>query len=169
MAIETDYSLGVSEESLNLSNMLDGIVERVESVFSSYNVTLPNRRYWNFGQPAIDCEQLVVSFIQMYLGTPGDEASTPQRCHMPRSAVVTISIARQVPVVGANGRPPTADKIQESSRASAIDAWVLMEAVKEFDMWDGTGFGLGVIATVDVLPAEGGFQAVNMQLTLAVP
>jgi hypothetical protein len=167
--VDNNYLTGIPEDAYNLKNMLDGIVERVENVFQTYSVSLPNRRYWTFGEPVIDCEQLVVSFIQMYLGTPGDEATTPQRCHMPRSAVVTISIARQIPVVGANGRPPSPEKIQESSSASAVDAWVLMEAVKEFDMWDGTGFGLGVIATVDVLPAEGGFQAVNMQLTLAVP
>lgn len=164
-----EFVTGTSEDAYNLKNMLDGIIERVENVFQTYNVSLPNRRYWTFGQPVIDCEQLVVSFIQMYLGTPGDEASTPQRCNVPRSAVVTISVARQIPTVGTNGRPPSGDKIQEGAARSAIDAWVLMEAVRDFDMWDGTGYGLGVIATVDVLPPEGGYQAVNMQLTLAVP
>lgn len=162
-------NIGVLEESTNLRDMMDGILERVETIFQSYNVELPQRRYWTIGQPAIDCEQLVVSFIQMYLGAPGDEATTPQRCHVPRSAVVTISIARSVPIVGANGRPPGPDKIQQAASTSAIDAWVLMDAVKLFDMWDGSGYGLGVIATVDITPPEGGFQTVNMNLTLAVP
>lgn len=160
---------GVLEDATNLRDMMDGILERVESVFQSYNVELPQRRYWTIGQPAIDCEQVVVSFIQMYLGAPGDEATTPQRCNMPRSAVVTISIARAVPIVGMNGRPPSPDKIQQSAAVSAIDAWVLMDAVRLFDQWDGTGYGVGVIATVDITPAEGGFQTVNMNLTLAVP
>lgn len=161
--------IGVLEDATNLRDMMDGILERVEAVFQSYNVELPQRRYWTIGQPAIDCEQVVVSFIQMYLGAPGDEATTPQKCHMPRSAVVTISIARAVPVVGQGGRPPSPDKIQQSAAVSAIDAWVLMDAVKLFDMWDGSGYGVGVIATVDITPAEGGFQTVNMNLTLAVP
>jgi hypothetical protein len=160
---------GVLEDATNLRDMMDGILERVESVFQSYNVNLPKRRYWTLGQPAIDCEQVVVSFIQMYLGAPGDEATTPQRCNMPRSAVVTISIARQVPIVGVNGRPPSPENIQRASETSAIDAWVLMDAVRLFDMWDGSGYGLGVIATVDITPPEGGFQTVNMNLTLAVP
>jgi hypothetical protein len=160
---------GVLEDATNLRDMMDGIVERVEAVFQSYNVNLPSRRYWTIGQPAIDCEQVVVSFIQMYLGAPGDEASSPQRCNVPRSAVVTISIARSVPIVGANGRPPSPEKIQEASAVSAIDAWVLMDAVRLFDMWDGSGYGVGVIATVDITPPEGGFQTVNMNLTLAVP
>jgi hypothetical protein len=160
---------GVLEDATNLRDMMDGILERVETVFQSYNVELPQRRYWAIGQPAIDCEQLVVSFLQMYLGAPGDEATSPQRCNVPRSAVVTISIARAVPIVSAGGRPPTPEKIQQSSATSAIDAWVLMDAVKLFDMWDGSGFGLGVIATVEITPPEGGFQSVTMNLTLAVP
>ena len=160
---------GVLEDATNLRDMMDGILERVETVFQSYNVELPARRYWAIGQPAIDCEQLVVSFLQMYLGAPGDEATSPQRCNVPRSAVVTISIARAVPIVSAGGRPPTPEKIQQSSATSAIDAWVLMDAVKLFDMWDGSGYGLGVIATVEITPPEGGFQSVTMNLTLAVP
>jgi hypothetical protein len=121
------------------------------------------------GEVAIDCEQVVVNFLQMYLGTPGDEASTPQRCHVPRTASVVISISRPVATVGQNGRPPSGDKITESSYSSAIDAWVLMECIREFDMWDDSGYGLGVIATIDTSGPEGGFQTVNMQLTLAVP
>ena len=165
---EIDNS-GVLEDATNLRDMMDGILERVESVFQSYNVELPQRRYWTIGQPAIDCEQVVLSFIQMYLGAPGDEATTPQRCNVPRSAVVTISIARAVPIVGVNGRPPSPDKIQQAASVSAIDAWVLMDAVRLFDQWDGSGYGVGVIATVDITPPEGGFQTVNMNLTLAVP
>lgn len=160
---------GVTEDATDLRDLLDGVLERLQNVFQSYNVNLPQRRYWTMGQPAIDCEQVVVSFIQMYLGAPGDEATTPQRCNVPRSAVLSISIAREVPTVGQNGRPPSPEKIQSASEATAIDAWVLMQSVREFDMWDDSGYGAGVIATVDVSPAEGGFQSVNMQLTMAVP
>jgi hypothetical protein len=160
---------GVLEDATNLRDMMDGVLERVETIFQSYNVELPQRRYWSIGQPAIDCEQVVVSFMQMYLGAPGDEATAPQRCHVPRSAVLTISIARAVPIVGQNGRPPSQEKIQQSSAVSTIDAWVLMDAVKLFDMWDNTGYGLGVIATVEITPPEGGFQSVIMNLTMAVP
>jgi hypothetical protein len=44
-----------------------------------------------------------------------------------------------------------------------------MQSVNLFDMWEEGGFGVGVIATVDVPPPEGGFQTINMQLTMAVP
>lgn len=159
----------VDSEALNLKNMMDTVLQRVESVFTSYNVPIPTRSYWTMGQPVIDCEQLVVSFIQMYLGTPGDQAATPQKCEMPRTAVLTISIARPIPVVGQNGRAPSADKIEEGSAISAVDAWVLMESMKELEPWDETSLGMGVIATVDAPQQEGGFSVVNMQISLVVP
>ena len=168
MATATDIS-DVSNDALNLKYMMDGILEKVCTVFQSYNVQLPARRYWTLGSPAIDCDQLVVSFNGMYLGAPGSQVGEPQRCHMPRTATVTITVARNVPVVGQNGRPPSADKIELASAVSAIDAWVLMESLNLFDQWNDGSYGLGVIATVDVAEPEGGFQIVSMDLTLAVP
>lgn len=160
---------GFTEDANRLTAMMDGVLERVETVFQSYNVPLPNRRYWMIGTPALDCDQVVVSFIQMYLGSPGAEVSQPQRCNVPRSATIMIQISRPVPTVGQNGRPPSADKIQQNSALSTTDAWVLMEALREFDMWDDTGYGLGVIATLEITGPEGGFQTVGLQLTMAVP
>lgn len=168
MATAIDFT-GVSEGATNLRDMMQGVLERVETIFQSYNVEMPKRRYWTMGQPVIDCEQLVVSFIQMYLGAPGDQATAPQRCHVPRTAVLSIMISRAIPVVGANGRPPSGSTIEQGSHSSAIDSWVLMESVNLLDQWDETGFGLGVIATLDSMGSEGGFHTVNMQVTLAVP
>ncbi len=160
---------GVSEDAVHLRDLLDGVLERIEATFQSYNVELPQRRYWTMGQPAIDCEQLVVSFIQMYLGSPGDQAVAPQRCHVPRTAVLAISVVRSAPVVGMNGRAPSPAAIQVASEASAIDSWVLMDSVNLLDQWDDSGFGLGVIATLETAGTEGGYQTVTMQLTMAIP
>jgi hypothetical protein len=159
----------VDEGALNIVDFLDGVLERVEAAFQSYNVPLPARRYWTVGQTAIDCEQLVVTLVQVYLGPPGDQASAPQRCNMPRTAVMTVTIAREIPVIGQNGRPPSAEKITDGSKISAIDAYVLMSSINLLDMWESGGYGVGVIATADVTPPEGGFQVVNMQLTMAIP
>lgn len=159
----------VSEDALNVKNLLDNVLETVVSIFESYNVPLPHRRYWNVGQVAIDCEQLSVSLIQIYLGPPGDQASMPQRCNMPRTAVMMITIAREIPVVGMNGRPPSPEKISEGAEISAVDSWVLMQSINELDQWEPGTFGVGTIATVDIPPPEGGFQLVTMQLTMAIP
>jgi hypothetical protein len=161
--------LGVDEDALNLKEMLDGVLARVETTFQSYNVELPARRYWTMGRPAIDCEQVTVSLIQMYLGAPGAQVSLPQRCNVPRSATLNVSISRETPVVGANGRPPSAEKIEMAGTWAAIDAWVLMQSINQLDQWDETGYGVGVIATLDTPEPEGGFQTVTLQITMAVP
>ena len=165
---ELDLS-GVSEDAVNLRDMMAGVLERVQSVFQSYNVELPVRRYWTMATPAVDCEQLVVYFQQLYLGPPGAQVGEPQRCHVPRSATITISIARETPIVQQNGRPPAPERIEQASEVMAIDSWVLMESINQLDQWDDTGYGVGVIATLAVNPPEGGFQTTEMTVTMAVP
>lgn len=168
MTTQIDFT-GVSEDATHLRDMMQGVLERVEAIFQSYNVNLPQRKYWTMGQPAIDCEQLVVSFVQMYLGAPGAQVGDPQRCHVPRSATLNIQIARHTPIVGQNGRPPSAQSIQAASETLAYDAWILMESVNLLDQWDETGYGIGVIATLESSPPEGGFQTTTMTVTMAVP
>jgi hypothetical protein len=160
---------GVSAGALNLKNLMDGVLEKTVEVFEDYNVPLPSRQFWTVGEPAIDCEQLVVSFIQTYLGLPGNQASEPQRCQSPRSVVLTISISREIPVVGVNGKAPTGDKIEEASRIAVVDAWMFMELINKLDQWEPGEFGLGVIATADSSGFDGGFQTTAMQLTMVVP
>lgn len=161
---------GVSADALNLKNMLEGVLERVEDVYQSHDVPLPTRRYWTMGLPAIDCEQLVVHFVEAYLGPPGDQAGRPNRCNVVRTATVNISVAREIPTVITQGtKAPSADKISEASEISAVDAWVLLTSLNLFDMWEEGGYGPGVIATVQSGDPEGGFRVVTMQLTMAIP
>lgn len=159
----------VSDDALNLQKMMQGVLERVQTVFQSYNVQLPSRCYWSMSQPAVDCEQLVISFLQLYLGPPGGQISQPMRCNVPRSATIQISISRATPIVGQNGRPPSPDKIELASSIQAIDSWVLMESINLLDQWDENGYGVGVIATLDAGAPEGGFQTTVMTVTMAVP
>lgn len=159
----------VDPDVYSLSNLLQGVLDRVVSLYASYGVPLPTRQYWTMGTPAADCEQLVVNFIQMYLGSPGDEASEPQRCNVPRSAVMAIQIFRAVPSVGQSGQAPTAAKIQAGAVLPAVDAWTLMSAVNLLDQWEEGGYGPGVIATLTAQEAQGGFQSTTLQITMAVP
>jgi hypothetical protein len=159
----------VSDSAKALEELMYTVLEKAEAVYQSYNMPIPSRRYWTFGQPAVDCEQLVVSFIQMYLGPPGGEIAEPRRCNDPRSAILEISVSREVPVSQPNGAPPTAELILESNRVSAYDAWILMESASQLDTWETSGFGLGVIATVQTTAPEGGFQTIALTLTLAIP
>lgn len=159
----------IDPDAFAIRDLLQGVLDRVIAIYEASNVPIPSRRYWTLAQPATDCEQVVVSFIQMYLGLPGDEATAPQRCNVPRSAVMSIQISRAIPVVGQGGRAPAQDRIQDGSEILAVDAWVLMSAVRLFDQWEEGGFGPGVIATLNVQEPQGGFQTVAMQITMAVP
>lgn len=160
---------GVSDDAKNLANMLQEVLNRVINVYDSYNMPLPARRYYTFGTPVVDCEQVVVSLIQMYVGAPGDEANEPRRCSDPRSVTLNISVSREVPIVQPNGNAPIADDIQAANYVCALDAWILMESINQFDTWSDVGFGLGVIATVDAEQPEGGFNTTRMTITMAVP
>ena len=160
---------GVTDEAKHLASLLQEVLDRVITAYDSYNMPLPSRRYYTFGVPAVDCEQVVVSFLQMYIGTPGDEANQPRRCNDPRSVTLNIAVSRAVPITQPNGNAPLADDIQEANYVCALDAWILMESVQQLDAWEETGFGLGVIATVDASPPEGGFTTTRMTITMAVP
>lgn len=163
-----DYS-DVSEDAKALSHFMQEILDRVVNVYESYSMPIPERAYWTMGDPAVDCEQLVVSFVQLYLGAPGDEAMEPKRCRDPRSATVRIMIARKVPVVGQSGKAPSHEAIQNYSELCSYDAWCLMESAAALDPWDNAEFGLGIISTVEAGEPQGGFQTTTMTLTAAVP
>jgi len=166
----TDLS-GVSDDAKALSSFMEEILQRVVNVYATYNMPLPERRYWVMSDPVMDCEQIVVSFIQMYIGSPGDEATEPRRCNDPRSATIHISVTRKVPTVGKSGNPPSPTDIQNGSLAQAYDAWLLLESYRDFDVWEtaGAGLGLGVIATIETSEPQGGLQTTVMTVTSAVP
>jgi hypothetical protein len=159
----------VDSDAKNLANLMQEVLDRVVAAYASYSMPLPSRQYWTMGMPAVDCEQVVVSFVQMYVGAPGDEATQPRRCSDPRSATLNVSVSRQVPVVGQNGRPPSADNIESYAEIAAYDAWILLESAAQLDAWEQGSFGLGVIATVEVQTPEGGYQTAMLTITMAVP
>ena len=159
----------VDSRALHLKDFLDAVLAKVIDTYEDYNIDLPSRRFWTMGEPAIDCEQLSVSFIQMYLGLPGDQASQPQRVTQPRTAVLSIAVSRQIPVVGNNGKAPTGEKIQEGSEIAAVDCYLVMELMRKLDQWEENEYGMGVIATVEAGNPEGGYETVRMQVSMVVP
>jgi hypothetical protein len=162
-----DYD--IPDEALNLKNLLDSLLAKTVAIYDQLGVPLPLRRYWTMGIPAVDCEQVVVSFIQAYLGLPGDEAQHGQNCDAPRTAVIEIMVSREVPGP-TRSAAPSADSIQRGAIPAAIDSWVLIDSMREFDSW-GTAPGRGpnLIATVNAPTTQGNFQSVVLQLTLMVP
>lgn len=159
----------IDADAFSIRDVMQGILDRVQAIYASHGVPLPSKKYWTMGEPAMDCEQLVVAFIQSYLGLPGDEATRPQKCNMPRSIVVSVTLTRAIPVIGQTGRVPTQDKLQAAAEISAVDAWILMASLNLFDQWDEAGYGPGVIGTVSSMEPQGGLQTMNLQLTMVIP
>lgn len=156
--------------SRSIITLLQGVLDAVVSTYASAGIDLPDRRYWLLSEPVVDCEQVTVSLMQAYVGPPGDEASLPQRCDAVKTAVMQIQVHRCVPTTSARGKSPTAAAIQGASEALAIDAFLLLDSANALEMWDiSNGPGLGVIATVEVLQPQGGYQAVLLNLTTAIP
>lgn len=176
MASSSVSDYGVDEAALSLIGLLQGTLDKVVSIYASYNMPLPGRQYWTLGAPAFDCEQVTVNLVQMYLGEPGNEAALPVPCNAPRSAVLEIAVVRTTAVPNSQGKPPSPEAIIQHAEFLAADSMILMDSIKQFDSWGIdedpilAGLpGLGVIATLEARPAEGGYHAIVLQLTLAVP
>ena len=160
----------LATDARSLVRLLDSVLDTVVSTYARAGVALPERRYWTLQMPAADCEQLVVSLMGMYIGPPGDQAATPQRCHSPRTATLNVQVLRAIPT--SSGRmnvPPSAAAIQSASELLAIDSWLLLEAAADTDRWNDGMPGFGVIATITAGQAQGGFQGPTLVLALAVP
>ena len=154
---EEDYAV-------SLVNLCNSVLESVISVFEQFGVGLPERRYVTVGQTVHDCEQVTVSFQQLYLGPPGDQAQTPQKCTAPRTAFLNVEIVRSLALPGRTGKP-SADAMQTNAETKLVDAYLLLKAGADaVDQW-----GIGVIADVTVGEASGDRQAVILNVTLAVP
>lgn len=153
-----------NEDAFDLKNHLEKVLEVVVSVFQSYNMPLPKRQYYMLSTPPIDCEQVVVSLINLYLGGPGDEGNQPIICRSgtPTSAVVQITIAREI-TTHRNNSAQTPAQVMKDADVSATDAWILFSNMEQFDQ-----FGRGVIATLVPEKIQGGYQVVTLQLTTAV-
>lgn len=163
--------MAVDDDAKRLEVMMDEILTRLVAAFEAAGVELPERRYWTFQMPAADCEQLVVSFMQAYIGPVGDEATSPQRCSAPQTAQLDIQLLRCVPTIQPRAKAPTPEKIQAAAVAQARDAMILLNAACSLDTWDAPmgGPGMGVIATVDAGEPQGGFQGPTLHLTVAIP
>jgi hypothetical protein len=131
---------------------LDCVIHQYEHGYSAGAVPLPGRKYWTIGQTAHDCEQMVLCVQQMFLGTSAMPLETSQ-CNGPRSLTFTVEVVRCVPGLNNRGQPPAALAIQAASVDPVVDMEILMDCAHCFDP-----FNVGIVATIDVIPAGGGMH-----------
>jgi hypothetical protein len=162
----SDYD--IDEEAFSLRDAMDFILAGLEALYLSSGVPLPTRRYWIVGDAAQDCEQVTVSFLQMYLGIPGDDASVPQKCNAPLSIVVNISISREVKGMDQRGNAPAPEVLQGDAEWAALDAWVIMTGLKDLAPSSIIDPNPAVIATATAPETQGNIMTTQVQLTVQV-
>lgn len=147
-----------------LQIMLDAVV----GTFAHENEALPARQYVTIGLPVVDCEQLTVSALQVYYGTPGSDPNAMQRCDGPRTCVVVIQLWRcDASPTGARGTTaPLPADLTKSALQTARDAWILMDSPSEIN---ANTLGTGYMGEVHFLEPQGGYVGVQMNLTITVP
>lgn len=161
-----DYA--ISDDAKTLMNQMERILDAVIGVYEQHGIPLPARRYWMMGSTVPeDCEQVVVSFIQAYLGVPGDSAADAQQCNQPRTGVFNVHVTRNYPI-GEVGKAVPADQIIEASKWAAIDSNVLIWALNDLNVAQDGYSGPGVIATVNVAPPSGGVQTTVLNISMMI-
>lgn len=149
------------------------LLRRVECLYSHYGVDLPDRRVWAAGEVPFDCNQLIVSLESLSEGLVGTESQIPSPCNVPVNATFNVTVVRCFPV-DAKGGPTKTDVLAAAADAAARDAYLLMKLSGCLDMYGAdTGDmtrlgGMGTEASVAIANAQGGVQAVTLQLTTVV-
>jgi hypothetical protein len=150
--------------------VMHSILYAVEQTFDGHGIELPSLRYLTYNStPAHDCEQVTVSFLQGYLGPPGDQSEGPQQCNGPRSGVFHVEVVRCVPqaVQGYLGRgkasgstAPDVGKMYEYSMNRGKDLWALLDSTGMLSDYNGA------IADVSISDPQGEYQAAVLNLVV---
>lgn len=160
---------------MTIADVMERILEGINNEFMSQSIDLPSRQFFDIGgqgETPHDCEQVTVSFEQMYNGTPGNPDQVPTRCDGPRTGVFVIEIVRCTPQMTTGSsraggpKPPTEQALSASSIKQTQDAYTLMDA--GLHVAESLSY-IGGLADVTVSPEEGGYQAVVMTLILGLP
>lgn len=160
---------------MTIIDVMERILDGVRTEFMINGIDLPSKQFFDMGgtgETPHDCEQVSVSFEQMYTGTPGNPEQVPTKCNGPRSAVFVIEIVRctptAAPISNRSSKPlaPTEAQLNTSATAQAKDAYILMDA--GLNVAESLNY-LGGLADISVSPEDGGFQAIVMTLIVGLP
>lgn len=133
--------------------------------FDENDESLPTRRIITTGDVVHDCEQLVITFVQLYIGGPGAEADQPQKCDSPRTGVFTVELIRCIPKITNRGSAPSPEDLLASATQQLADAWLLVDGA----MFSASAEFLGALTDVSVSEPKGGYQAVRLNLVIGIP
>lgn len=153
-------------------DFMEMVLTQINTTFTEHGVALPERQFFDTGanEAPHDCEQVTVAFQQMYNGLPGVPDQTPTACMGPRTASFVIEVVRCTPLMERQARggpltPPSIDKLNSTTKAQVVDAWLLTDAA--LTAAESFAVSGGLVDTL-VTPETGGYQAVVANLAIGL-
>lgn len=125
----------------------------------------PDRQYVWIGNPAVDCEQLVISYNRIYTGVPAQEEAGP--LYVPvvqRVLEMKIEVHRCVPVIDEGGDPPDPAAMQAAAQTIVQDAWIVRRALELYP----SGDLLKTVGQEEQIEAQGGFAGFSIIFGLGI-
>jgi len=164
----TSPTLSWTFQADRLAKFADYILDTVVTVFNSAGVELPPRRFLAVGEPVHDCEELVLVFVGLENGAPGDTGN-PATCNAPITSSFQVHLVRCFPTpTGRGNTPPAAETLTISGLDLLNDSWLLMQAANAMN--DDPLYGaFGFIASVTTGEPSGGFVGIILTVDAAVP
>lgn len=144
--------------------LLQDVLQAVNDTWIEAGIDLPARQYIHLGAAAMDCEQVTVQLLQVFLGSPGVPPGTAVKCESVRSAMIRINIIRKAPTLGQRGQVPDADALSDAAITFSRDLWLLLTAISKLDRVGG-----GVLADVEPIDPQGGYAGAGLNLTITIP
>lgn len=160
------------EDYGHLHRAMQRILDAVETGYAAAGILLPERRFTAVGDVAsslaIDCEQVTVNFVQLYVGEPGQPNLISQDCLGLMSADFVVQVTRCVPILkakpGVAGRfkAPPIEEVIAATKTQAVDAQLL------FEIAAGISSLQGKVATVIPSGSDGGYQSVAINISMSL-
>lgn len=148
-----------------VADIAQATLDEVVAIYATAGVSLPARRLIQTGQPADDCEQVVVWINRLFQGLPADETLLRTRASgaLLRSVEINVRIVRCVPHVNDNGTAPNAEAISTASTVIAVDMWLLAAGLTESHLEgdflvDCQDFAVGPVTPVEWTGGFGGCE-----------
>lgn len=172
--------MAVGDNKLDIFNTAERVLASINQTFAEYDEVLPTRQFIYVGEsPPHDCEQLVVGFVQHYSGAPGAQAQEEAKCNDPRTATFRVELVRTCAPGLTNVRSETTNQRYSNrlevpapelytadAQKKLIDATLMMEAGMRV-VGPKHSF-LGGMASVQVGPVSGGYQATILEVVMVV-
>jgi hypothetical protein len=162
----------VPADPQRLAELGQTVLEAIVQAFVDAGVTPPTAQYRWGELPAVDCEQITVSFIRLYTGTEAANISQIGPTIEANTSFIAqfdVYVVRCVPIPDDSGKPPSATNQDAAGAELMTDAWVLGRGIinrkKQGDFAD---CDVVTIGQVEALAASGGFGGNVMTITVSV-